>query len=72
MRPPGTDEPRRYLPRFHWELLPCGVGGHELVGTRSAHLRPDDALIAREIDGVRWYRCLRCDSGNQLTPASSS
>ena len=23
---------------------------------------PIDALIAREIDGVRWHRCLRCDS----------
>jgi uncharacterized membrane protein (DUF2068 family) len=68
MRPPGTDEPRRYLPRFHWELLACGVGGHELVGTRSAHLRPQDALIAREMDGVRWHRCLRCDSWLPLEP----
>jgi uncharacterized membrane protein (DUF2068 family) len=62
MPAPGTEPPRRYLPRFHWELLACGVGGHELVGTRSAELRPEDALFAREMDGVRWYRCLRCDS----------
>ena len=68
MRPPGTDEPRRYLPRFHWELLACGVGGHELVGTRSARLRPEDELIAREMHGVRWYRCLRCDSWLPLEP----
>src|SRR3954470_16964996 len=61
-RPPGTDEPRKYLPRFHWELLVCGLRGHELVGTRSAALRPDDELVAREMDGVRWHRCLRCDS----------
>jgi uncharacterized membrane protein (DUF2068 family) len=50
------------VPRFHWELLSCGVAGHELVGTDAARLRPEDALVAREIDGVRWHRCLRCDS----------
>jgi len=71
MRPPGTDEPRRYLPRFHWELLACGVSGHELVGTRSARLRPEDELIAREMDGVRWYRCLRCDSWLPLEPPAA-
>jgi uncharacterized membrane protein (DUF2068 family) len=50
------------VPRFHWELLVCGVGGHELVGTDSAHIGPEHAVFAREIDGVRWYRCVRCDS----------
>jgi hypothetical protein len=54
MPPPGTTvEPRRYLPRFHWELLACGVSGHELVGTDAAHLREQDSLVAREMDGVR-------------------
>jgi uncharacterized membrane protein (DUF2068 family) len=67
-RPPGTVEPRKYLPRFHWELLACGVSGHELVGTRSARLRPQDAVFAREYDGWRWYRCLRCDSWLPLPP----
>jgi hypothetical protein len=62
MPPPGTVKPRRYFPRFHWELLACGVGGHHFVGTDAAQLRPEDALIAREIDGWRWHRCLRCDS----------
>jgi uncharacterized membrane protein (DUF2068 family) len=52
----------RFRPRFHWELLVCGVGGHELVGTDAAEVRPQDALIARAYDGVRWHRCLRCDS----------
>jgi uncharacterized membrane protein (DUF2068 family) len=61
-RPPGTVRPRRFRPRFHWELLACGAGGHELVGTDAARLRPEDAVVARELDGVRWYRCLRCDS----------
>jgi uncharacterized membrane protein (DUF2068 family) len=60
--PPGTQKPRRFRPRFHWELLTCGVTGHELVGTDAAALRPEDALYAREERGLRWYRCLRCDS----------
>jgi uncharacterized membrane protein (DUF2068 family) len=68
MPPPGTVKPRRYFPRFHWELLACGVGGHQLVGTDAVQLRPEDALIAREIDGVRWHRCLRCDSWLPLPP----
>jgi len=62
MSAPGTVKPRRYLPRFHWELLACGVSGHMLVGVGAAHLRPEDALFAREMDGQRWHRCLRCDS----------
>jgi uncharacterized membrane protein (DUF2068 family) len=42
--------------------LVCGVSGHELVGTDAARVRPEDAVFVREHDGVRWYRCLRCDS----------
>jgi uncharacterized membrane protein (DUF2068 family) len=61
---PGVQlvEPRRFRPRFHYELLVCGLSGHELIGTDAAHFGPADALVAREIDGVRWHRCLRCDS----------
>lgn len=58
---PGTVKPSRLRPRFHWELLVCGLRGHELVGLDAAELTADDALIAREVDGVRWHRCLRCD-----------
>ena len=60
--PPGTQRPRRFRPRFHWELLVCGVEGHELIGTDAAHLRREDAIVAREENGIRWYRCVRCDS----------
>jgi uncharacterized membrane protein (DUF2068 family) len=56
------EKPRRFVPRFHWELLACGVDGHELVGLDARHVRPEDSPVLREIDGVRWYRCLRCDS----------
>ncbi len=62
-QPPGTQPPRRFRPRLHWELLICAVSGHELVGTDAAELRPQDAVLAREdAAGARWYRCLRCDS----------
>jgi uncharacterized membrane protein (DUF2068 family) len=69
MNPPGTVRPKRFLPRFHYELLACGVGGHELIGTDARELRPQDALVARDgPDGLRWYRCLRCDSWVALPP----
>jgi uncharacterized membrane protein (DUF2068 family) len=53
----------RLRSRFPYELIGCGLRGHELVGTQAARLRPGDALLAREsADGLRWYRCLRCDA----------
>jgi uncharacterized membrane protein (DUF2068 family) len=65
---PGIEKPSRFRPRFAWELLSCGLQGHELIGTDVAQLGPDDALIARDRDGLRWYRCLRCDSWLPLPP----
>jgi uncharacterized membrane protein (DUF2068 family) len=65
--PPGTAK-QRFLPRFHYELLVCGVRGHELLGTNAAALRPEDAFFAREGGGLRWYRCLRCDAWLPLPP----
>jgi uncharacterized membrane protein (DUF2068 family) len=61
---PGVElvEPSRLRPRLHYELLVCGLAGHELIGIDSRTLSAGDALVAREIDGVRWHRCLRCDS----------
>ena len=33
------------------------------MGTDAAEVRPEDALLVREdAHGIRWYRCLRCDS----------
>jgi uncharacterized membrane protein (DUF2068 family) len=70
---PGVlERPRRFVPRFHWELLVCGVAGHELVGLDARALRPRDAIVAREIDGVRWHRCLRCDSWLPLLPPAGA
>jgi uncharacterized membrane protein (DUF2068 family) len=66
------EKPRRFVPRFHWELLACGVDGHELVGLEVREIRPEDALVAREMDGSRWYRCLRCDSWLPLPQPSEA
>ena len=68
--PPGTQRPRRYLPRFHWELLVCGVRGHALLGTDVKELAAQDVVVAFEQDGLRWYRCVRCDSWLPLLPPS--
>ena len=62
VEPPGTERPRRYRPKLRYELIDCGLHGHELLGTDAARLRDEDDVFAREADGVRWYRCLRCDS----------
>jgi hypothetical protein len=54
--------------RIGWELVVCGWRGHALAGTDAARLRPQDAVVAREYDGYRWYRCLRCDAWVSLPP----
>jgi uncharacterized membrane protein (DUF2068 family) len=69
--PPGTVHPDRFLPKFHWELLACGASGHALIGTDAAEVRPEDRIVVREIEGTRWYRCLRCDSWLPLPPPAS-
>ncbi|HEV3228259.1 MAG TPA: DUF2127 domain-containing protein [Solirubrobacteraceae bacterium] len=66
--PPGTQPRRRWHPRVQWELLVCSWSGHGLVGTDAAELRPQDSIFARAADGVRWYRCLRCDAWVALDP----
>jgi len=69
--PPGTAR-RRFRPKFHYELFVCGTRGHELVGTDAAEIRVQDAAFVRESDGLRWYRCLRCDSWLPLLPPQRS
>jgi uncharacterized membrane protein (DUF2068 family) len=67
-RPPGIEKPKRFRPAFHYELIACGLSGHELIGMDAAQIRPADAGLVRAGDGVRWYRCLRCDSWLPLPP----
>jgi uncharacterized membrane protein (DUF2068 family) len=54
-----------------WELISCGFSGHALVGLDAATVRPQDALVVREQFGLRWHRCLRCDSWVALAPPAS-
>jgi uncharacterized membrane protein (DUF2068 family) len=72
---PGTERPKRFRPRLHYELIACGLRGHELLGTDARELRPQDALFVRAGDGgpdaLRWHRCLRCDSWLPLAPPAS-
>jgi uncharacterized membrane protein (DUF2068 family) len=65
--PPGTEKPRRFRPKLRYELIGCGLHGHEILGTDAAALRAEDELFARESGGLRWYRCMRCDSWVALT-----
>ncbi|MGH3410152.1 MAG: DUF2127 domain-containing protein [Streptosporangiaceae bacterium] len=65
---PGAERPRRYRPKLRYELIGCGLHGHELLGIDARTLRAQDALFARESGGLRWYRCLRCDSWVALSP----
>ena len=51
--------------------MTCGFKGHELTGTDAAELRAQDSVIAREEHGVRWHRCLRCDSWLALEPPAT-
>src|ERR1700761_7984973 len=68
LAPPGSESPRRFRPKLRYELIGCGLHGHELLGTDAAALRPEDDLFAREAAGRRCSRCLRCDSWIALSP----
>jgi len=56
---------RRRRPSNRYELLTCAWSGHVLVGTESALITPDDALVVRDEGALRWHRCLRCDGWQQ-------
>jgi uncharacterized membrane protein (DUF2068 family) len=62
--PPGTERPRRLRPKLRYELIGCGLHGHELVGTDLADIPESYRLVAFDDGpgGTRWHRCLRCDS----------
>jgi uncharacterized membrane protein (DUF2068 family) len=44
----------------------CGWRGHVLPAADAAELRPEDWPLAYDRDGIRWCRCLRCDSWTGL------
>jgi len=51
---------RHSHPTNRYELFTCGWQGHFLAGTDAADVTGADPVIVREIDGVRWFHCLRC------------
>jgi uncharacterized membrane protein (DUF2068 family) len=65
---PGRREGRF---RLRYELLSCSFNGHRLVGTDADTIRPQDHLVAREMEGARWFRCLRCDSWVSMEPPTA-
>lgn len=58
---PGTQDPR-HRRQLDWELITCGVRGHTLVGRDVEAAREEDARLICDQDGLRWHRCLRCDT----------
>jgi uncharacterized membrane protein (DUF2068 family) len=68
--PPGTERPRRFRPQLRYELVGCGLHGHELVGSDLADIPENYRLVAFDDGpgGTRWHRCLRCDSWLLLPP----
>jgi uncharacterized membrane protein (DUF2068 family) len=59
---PGTKPRKRFRPRIDWELFSCGLHGHELVGADAGLVDEEHASYARDVEGIRWLRCLRCDA----------
>lgn len=49
-------------PANRYELVTCGWSGHVLVGLDAATVTGADAVVVRELGGLRWHRCLRCDA----------
>lgn len=58
------------MPKIRWELISCALHGHFLIGTDARTIRPQDEIFAREYDGLRLYRCLRCSSWVVRRPPS--
>ncbi len=69
---PAMHERGRRRFRLRYELLSCGFNGHVLVGTDARTIRAEDHEVAREMDGSRWYRCLRCDSWIPMSPPAEA
>lgn len=69
---PGTQRRRRLWFRIDWELVACGLHGHELVATDAEAVEAEHSTFARESEGLRWYRCLRCEAWVPLAPPGAA
>jgi uncharacterized membrane protein (DUF2068 family) len=67
---PGTRHPRK---RRHvdFELVACAIRGHILLEPATVPDRVDRSIVGREIDGLAWYRCVRCDAWLPDPPAAA-
>ena len=48
--------------RVHYELIGCALHGHAVPRYPGRARRPEDPALAREMAGLVWHRCLRCDA----------
>jgi uncharacterized membrane protein (DUF2068 family) len=65
---PGTRHPRKRR-HLDWELIACGMRGHILLDPATVPGEIDASIVGREIDGLSWYRCVRCDAWVPEPPA---
>jgi uncharacterized membrane protein (DUF2068 family) len=64
---PGTRHPRKRR-HLDWELITCGLVGHILLDPATVPPEVDGSIVRREIDGLPWYRCVRCDAWVAIDP----
>lgn len=55
---------------IQYELIGCGLRGHDLVGRDIGPLSDRDADLVRVDGGLNWHRCLRCDAWLPIVPAA--
>jgi uncharacterized membrane protein (DUF2068 family) len=68
---PGTRHPRKRR-RVDWELIACAFRGHILLDPATVPERIDRSIVGREIDGLPWYRCVRCDAWLAIEPPAAT
>jgi uncharacterized membrane protein (DUF2068 family) len=68
---PGTRHPRKRR-HLDWELIACGMRGHMLLDPATVPADVDRSIVGREIDGLPWYRCVRCDAWVAEPPAPAA
>jgi uncharacterized membrane protein (DUF2068 family) len=61
----------KWKDKVSFELLDCAWHGHLLAGTDAVAVRPSDEIFVRELGGLRWHRCLRCDAWVPRTASGS-
>ncbi len=64
---PGTRHPRKRR-HLDFELITCGIRGHMLLDPATVPAGVDRTIVGREVDGMPWYRCVRCDGWVSIVP----